>query len=361
MRRLLLAVICGLALAACAGEKGQEGAAATEAAYAGALHVQPTAVTFADTYVGCVRSVTLELDNGAPEAALSITGATLPDPALKLAADLPQRVPPQDKEYVDLHFAPTAPGSFSGSVALSTDEGGAPYRLAATGTALAAPERSLDAGKLEPLDLVFVLDVSTTMNELASLRQAILDLFDAIESRGLDVRFGLTTFVNDVVVHRQGRFLDRESFLAELDSQLVEGSWTPNPSLPRQLLNFDFPENGLGALYRSATEFDFRPDARRYLLFVTDGSFLEPPAVFSNGSPALYGYDQVAQALVAHQVHLFSVHSGEHGRGLSTNYEGGPSLVTLTGGTWFEISDVDAGKLALGDLLTDLLAGPSCG
>jgi hypothetical protein len=363
MRRRLLAVIGGLALAACAGDGAKQGPATGGAgdAYAGALRVRPEAATFAETRVGCVRSVTLELENGAADATIAVTGAELPHASLTLAAALPLSLAPGRREFVDLHFAPTAPGSFAGSVALETDEGGPPYRLAATGSALAAPERSLDSTGLEPLDLVFVLDVSTTMNETASLRQAALDLFDAAASRGLDVRFGLTTFVNDVVVHRDGAFLDREGFLAELDSQLVPETRVPDPALPRQLLNFDFPENGLGALYRSAAEFDFRPGARRYLLFVTDGSFLEPPAVFSNGSPALHSYAEVARILADREVRLFSVHSRDHGRGLSTNYDGGPSLVTLTGGTWFEISDVDSGRLALGDLLTNLLVGPACG
>jgi hypothetical protein len=222
---------------------------------------------------------------------------------------------------------------------------------------LGAGEVGAEAG---PLDLVLVLDVSTTMNELAPLRAALQTAWDRVEADHADVRFGLTTFENDVMVHGDGRFLARDAFFAELDSQLVAGEWTPDPSRPRQLLNFDYAENALDALARSAEEFDLRPDARRYFLLMTADTFLEPPSVFSDGTPVLHDFADAAGALTGRSIRLFSIHAPLRGRGLSSAHEGQPSLVAATGGAWFEIGDVDGGSLALDALLLDLIAGRTC-
>lgn len=215
-----------------------------------------------------------------------------------------------------------------------------------------------DPTTLPPLDLVFVLDISTTMDELADLRGAILHLFELAPKSGLDVRMGLTSFGNDVVVHGDGAFLDRASFTRELDSQLLDGG--PNPDLPRQLLNFDYPENILDALYRAATRFDFRPGARRYLLLMTDDTFREPPEVFSDGTPATFSYREVSEQLRDSGVRLFSVHDSRKGRGLSSSYRGEPSLVEATDGMWFDLEAVESGALDLDALLVDLASGPRC-
>jgi hypothetical protein len=209
-----------------------------------------------------------------------------------------------------------------------------------------------------PLDLVFVLDVSTSMDEIAMARRAIEKLFDEIEHEVLDVRVGLTTFENDVVVHQRGAFLHRTTFFRELDTQLVNGTWIPDSSLPRQLLNFELEENLLDALYDSATEFDFRPEARRFLFLVTDDTFLKPPAVFSDGNPVRRSYADVVTALTDRQISVFSVHSSEKGEGLSSSYEDQASLVVQTGGDWFELSEVQAESLER--TLSELLTRPDC-
>jgi hypothetical protein len=203
-----------------------------------------------------------------------------------------------------------------------------------------------------------VLDVSTSMDEIAMLRAAIQTLFDTIETETLDVRVGLTTFENDVVVHRRGAFLDRAAFFRELDTQLVEGTWIPDSELPRQLLNFELEENLLDALYGAATEFEFRSEARRFLFVVTDDTFLEPPAVFSDGNPVRHSYAEVAAALTEREIGLFSVHVGEKGEGLSSSYRDQASLVALTGGDWLELSDVRAESLEV--MLDELLTRPDC-
>ncbi len=361
MRWALPVAAAALALAGCASGPAAEGPTGP-APYAGALRASPDPVDFGDTVVGCVRSVTVELANQGAEKPLTVTGERRSRADLDLSASLPLVLGPGDKKLIDAHFKPEAAGALVGSIELSTDESeGAVYRLATTGTALPRPDRPTDMTSVPPLDLVFVLDVSTTMDEMASLRAAIGRVFDFAEANGLDVRFGLVTFVNDIVVHRGGEFLDREAFFAEFDGQLVPDAWVPDAQQPRQLMNFDFEENQLGALHRAANDFAFRPDARRVFLLMTDATFGEPPLTFSDGTEALQSYDEVAAALVEQEIRLFSVHASESGRGLSANHEGRPSLVTQTRGTWFELSRVSAGELTLDALLADLVVGSPCG
>ncbi len=348
------------ALAACATQQAEEPAG--PAAYEGSLRVAPDPVEFGDTVVGCVRSVTLELVNDSGTRPVTVTAEKRSRADLAVSASLPLVVKPGETELIDAHFKPEAAGPMAGRIELATDEGqGAIFRLATRGNALPRPETPTDMSTVGPLDLVFVLDVSTTMDEMASLRAGIERVFDFAEANELDVRFGLVTFVNDIVVHRDGAFLDRATLFEEFDGQLVPEQWVPDPGRSRQLMNFDFEENQLGALHRAATDFDFRPGARRYFLLMTDATFDEPPKVFSDGTEALVTYEQVAETLAEKDVRLFSVHASESGRGLSSNYQGRPSLVTQTRGTWFELSKVNSGQLTLDRLLADLVVGSPCG
>lgn len=328
----------------------------------GLLRVSPEPVQFEETPSGCERGATLELVNISPDRAVTVTGLDLPNGAIRTEQAFPFGIAPGGRQSVELVFAPVTAGDWSGMLTLTTDEKERPAYpiLAAAISATADPSQVASPPPAAPLDLVFVLDVSTTMYEMAKLRKAIDDLFDFLESSDLDVRFGLTSFENDVVVHGSGRFLSKADFFRELDSQLVEGTWVPNPELPRQLVNFDFPENTLDALHRSATEFPFREGARRYFILMTDDTFQEPPTIFSDGTPAIFDYDEVAATLGERQIRLFAVHERRRGRGFSSDYEGKPSLVRQTSGSWFELDDVEAGRLTLDALLADLVTGGVC-
>ena len=195
------------------------------------------------------------------------------------------------------------------------------------------------------IDLVFVVDVSTSMSRTDTLRAAADRLFEKASSTELELRVGLTTFENDVIVHQRGRFLDREAFRAELDGQLVPERWLPNDALPRHLGNLEPEENLLDALARSEREFAFAPNARVLFFVFTDAGFLEPPAVFGDGTRAQTPYRVVHERLVARGVELHSAHRGSHGRGLSEAHRGQPGLVEATGGTWTELDRLDERRL----------------
>lgn len=360
MMRTLAALSCaGLWIACAAGGGGEAGL--IPKTYDGVLVATPDPVVLEDVRAGCVRSASLDFVNTSPSLPVAIINATVPDPAFRLSESLPIRIPPGDRHRVDLHFMPQAPGSRGGRLTIDTDEGRLrPLEIPVTATAHERAAGSEPVGAAEPLDLVFVLDVSTTMNELARLRAALQEVLPDAEAWGSALRLGLTTFENDVLVHADADFLGREAFFRELDSQLVAGTWIADPQLARQLMNFDYPENVLDALARSASEFDFRDGARRYLLLMTDDSFLVPPETFSDGTPAVHSFEEVSQALREHGVRLFSVHAPLRGRGLSSGFDGAPSLVAQTEGAWFDIAGVDVGEVQLAAVLRDLLAGRTC-
>ncbi len=361
MDRHLLAMALIFVSFACASETGPEpGAAPVSAvlAYDGPLRVTPAPVRVPDTFAGCVRSLILRLENSASDDAVQIERVETPNDALRVTGEFPLRIPAGESRFIDLHFRPTAAGDGSGRIDIVTaDARWEPYRLETIAVGIEPPEAPADPG---PVDLVFVLDVSTTMGTMPRLRDAVVQLFDFVESDGRDVRVGLTSFVNDVLLHDGGAFLDRSAFLRELDAQLDPVTGAPDLDLPRHQLNFDFPENSLGALYRAATEYSFRPEARRTLLLITDGAFLEPPEVYSDGTPATVSFLEVGSILDERGVELVSIHSNTTGRGLSSNYDGEPSLVSRTGGTWRELADIASSEQGLDDLLLRLAAGWSC-
>lgn len=351
--RLLAAL---LAVTACAGTNVDPARVEPES-YQGGLRIDPESLRFEDTVVGCARSLVLRAENTGSEPL--VLERVVEGEALHWRPQPPARIGPGEHRFFDLDFSPGVAGPHVADLELFTDEEGQPpYRLETRAVALAPVPPAAEAAARPPLDLVLVLDVSTSMDGLAGLRDATGRVFDFAAQSGLDLRVGLTTFGNRVVVHQNGRFLDREAFTTELDTLLLDGA--PNPDLPQHLLNFDFRENILDALFRSATRFEFRPEARRTFLLMTDDTFREPPEIFSDGTPATFSYRRVSEQLRGNEVRLFSVHDSRKGRGLSSSHRGQPSLVSATNGAWFELEGVRSGAPELGALLVELASGPAC-
>ena len=97
-------------------------------------------------------------------------------------------------------------------------------------------------------------------DEMNALHNAMGTVWDRIAAVGLDVRVGLVTFVNDVIVHHNAEWLDRPTFFSELESQLrfADGRWYTDQALPRNDVNTDWPENALDAMYRAGNELPWR-------------------------------------------------------------------------------------------------------
>ena len=351
MKSLPLVLLTGLVAAGCAEPGRPVAPPAVSEPVTRSLRIRPDPIAFADTLVGCTGSVPVELENSDSERPLIVTDASSSSPSFHLPGAVGLTLEPGQKRTLEAHFAPVENGRGEGVFEFTTNEDAGPrYRVVHAAMGIESRPR--------PLDLVFVLDVSTSMDEIANLRGAIALLFDRIEAGSFDVRVGLTTFENDVIVHRSGAVLDRAAFFRELDTQLMSDTWIPVPGLPRQLLNFELEENLLDALHRSATEFHFRTEARRFLFAMTDDTFLEPPAEFRDRNPVRHSYAEVAAALTAAQISLFSVHASQNAEGLSSAYDDHTSLVAQTGGEWLELRD--ARTPSLERMLNALLTRPDC-
>jgi hypothetical protein len=336
-----------LLLAACADDE-LEGLPTAPPAPAG-FEVRPQRLSFAGAYVGCVKRRGLSVHNtGDAPLVIELTPPSAPFAAGNLG---PFELGPRATFDLPVTFAPQALGNAASSLRLSAGDAG-------------SVDVPLDGVGLEvegaAVDIVFVVDVSTSMDEeMIGLYDAIRELFDYAEDQNVDLYAGLTTFVNDVRVHRNGAPLSRPSFFAELDSQLTYFH-TPDGELARNVANEDFPENVLDALYLAADSFAFRAGVPRLMILLTDDTFYEAPAEFSDGTPALHTYAQTLARLGEAQVALTSIHNSDLGAGLSTSYSGQPSLVAATGGSWHEVAGIAGGTLDLSTLIVGLVSDVGC-
>jgi len=317
------------------------------------LQVVPTAVEFGAVNIACTKVAAINVINTGT-VSIELAQVTIGGAPFLLLTDFPKKVQPGRSFDFGVQFAPGEIGNYADAATFTFD----PPELETQTVPLGGEGI---AGPPPPLDLVFVIDVSTTMGaEINALYQSVDTLLDHVTDAGLDVHLGLTTYVNDVIVHGNGAVLPRSDFFSELETQLEwqNAAWGIRDS-QRQADNWDMPENLLDALYRTADEFAFRTHVKRYLVLMTDDTFMEPPAVYTGDNPALYRYDQAAVKLLQAGVVLHSIHSLTSAAGLSEPYNSTPSLVDMTGGTYHDILDVVAGQ-SLDEMLNYLVDDP-CG
>jgi len=227
----------------------------------------------------------------------------------------------------------------------------------ATGLAAVAPAARCDDPSLTPrsqLDIVFVVDVSTTMAfMLDRIEQQLASVDAEARAQGLDARYGLVVFVDDVLLANNGQpYADLTALRGELAGwQRFTAS---NRQIGSETLNLDWPENTLDAVHAAATGFAWRPvdTTLRMIVHATDDDFGEAPAIQS-GQAVQHSYTQTVTALHAAQVRLLSFAAKVGGQcecldvrpGLFTRFHGRPSLPGATGGAVFDIDEVASGKL----------------
>jgi len=225
-----------------------------------------------------------------------------------------------------------------------------------------------DAGFVEgcgPLDVVFVLDVSTSMaRSFDALRAGIVDIWSTASGLSPDPRFSMVVFVDDALaVDGCAPFASAGDLSAAFDHW--RSFCSSNASPVSGLQNYDFPENSLDALQLAATTCTYREGATRILVHVTDDTFLEPPDVFSStlgtGIPAENTYPEVSRTLRAFELRVAAFHDTvEHPEGFSAPWEGAPSLVEVTGGRAYSVPAVARGTLDMGDAIQDFLVAEYC-
>ena len=240
------------------------------------------------------------------------------------------------------------------------------------------PDTGPIIGCAEPIDVAFVLDVSTSMSDdIAAIRRGLRSIWDAASALTPTVRFGMVVFVDDALaVNDCAGFETVEAMEAEFDRWVAFCSGNRSPV--SSTTNTDCAENSLDALYLAATRCSWREGATHILIHVTDDTFVERPATLS-GSPfggggvmVQHTYSEVVSALTAQMIRVGAFASpspGEWcGAGSSPNAGAGfhepwmsqPSLVTATGGMVWNIRDVRAGTLDMATAINEFTEAEHC-
>jgi hypothetical protein len=230
----------------------------------------------------------------------------------------------------------------------------------------------------EAIDIVFVLDVSTSMSEmLAALEEDIGEVWTAADALVADAEvepthFGLVVFVDDYLVVNEG---ETYADVTTLQSDFHEW-WTftsSNQQTHSTASNTDWPENTLDALYAAANGYNWR-DAEttlRVIIHATDDTFLEAPASFTSGVPMEHDYPTTIAMLQGETIRVasFAAHIGgpfmdqNVEPGFFTDYVNGigtySSIPAATSGDVFDITQIPA-TLSLADAINGFVEEEFC-
>lgn len=210
----------------------------------------------------------------------------------------------------------------------------------------------------EDVDIVFVMDVSTSMDAfLDKLADEILVVDQALANLDLphEPHYGLVVFVDDTALLMGGApYPDVDTLRA--DFMQWSAFTASNQQVGGGNLNTTWPENSLDALYAAATGFQWRAadDTLRMIIHTTDDTFWDGPTT-GNGVPIQHGYAETVDALQQAQIRVFSFTAQIGGScecedvtpGWETDYMGQPPIPQSTDGDVFDIDAVLAGQLSL--------------
>lgn len=324
---------------------------------------------------GVGLDVLAELRDDAPPLAMLDHIVTLDEPAAEagLAVNVVDTPAVEGGFGVGQVIAPTGGSPPESGLNSHTQVGAEVVHGVASGLAAVAPAVRCEDPEQTPrsqLDIVFVVDVSTTMGfMLDRIEQQLAQVDAEARAQGLDARYGLVVFVDDVQLGNHGQpYAD----LAALQGDLAR--WRAFTASNRQIgseaANLDWPENTLDAVHLAATGFAWRPAATtaRVIVHATDDDFGEAPATQS-GQVVQHTYAQTVTALRDAQVRMFSFAARVGGQcecldvrpGLFTRFHGRPSLPDATGGAIFDIDEIASGKLSFVAAIAGAIKSGVCG
>ena len=357
-------------------------------------------VAYGLAFVGCIvgllvvqRAVsTMVAGGGAAEPGrierimMSSTPTTFAAPPAPVLPSSPTAVPPSrdgmepivvalgEREVAVQHAASAvhagelaATGQHSHSSTGQLEPGGREHGPAAERSAFRC-ERP-DAEPKPNIDVVFVIDVSTTMTfMLRHLSEEIASLDAVVRRHDAEPRYGLAVFVDDVVLVNGGRpYADVDALRRDFEHWAAFTS--TNRQLGSELLNLDWPENSLDALHAAATGFDWRPaeDTVRLIVHATDDTFGDG-GYWLSGGQVRHGYAQTVEALREAHVRVATFAARIGGRcacenveaGFFAPYRGQPSIPDATGGAVFDIDEVASRRLRFADAVTGLVGNAVC-
>ncbi|NMC70107.1 MAG: VWA domain-containing protein [Myxococcales bacterium] len=255
----------------------------------------------------------------------------------------------------------------------ATTEDGADADAGADAGADGDATSDVDAECIQDIDIVFVLDVSTSMTPvLDALSRGIGEVWSAALGLAPDAQFGLVVFVDDVMVTNGGG-----PYAALADLQGEFGYWRDFCSSNDEPggsggFNDDCPENTLDAVWAAATSFPWRENALRMLILATDDTFVERPSrLGSAGIAVQHTYAEVLEELRARQVRVaaFAAHDSSNCAippvhdtepGFFRDWGGLPPLSEGTGAEVFDIQEVRAGRLSMTEAINGVILDEYC-
>lgn len=207
------------------------------------------------------------------------------------------------------------------------------------------------------LDIVFVMDVSTTMEYiLQTLHDQMQNVWDASVALNVDPKVGLVVFVDDVTAANDGLFFDtlvgvQGGFADWIEFIQTYGNKNTLPTTTGY--NTDMPENTLDALATAVDAFPWRDINKtlRVVIHATDDTFLEKPAKFKSNVEVQHTYDETVTLLTVAQVRVgtFAAKQAERPTieepsgwkditaGYFADYNGKPSIPEATGGAAYDL------------------------
>ncbi len=166
-------------------------------------------------------------------------------------------------------------------------------------------------GGVNAADIIFVLDVTGSMgDEIAGVKNNIIEFADSLSERGIDYQLGMVTFL-DVIENTYPFTSDINQFKSWINEQYSHGGG-------------DSPENSLDALM-NASQFSFRNDSKRMIIWITDERYHESDNVTS------LDRNQVINNLLLNNITVHAIASTGY---KSSSYD---PIVNATGGNFYDI------------------------
>lgn len=221
------------------------------------------------------------------------------------------------------------------------------------------------------VDIVFVMDVSTTMGPFFDVLEQEISVVDAALSQlnlPDDPHYGLVVFVDDYLTVNGGTpYTDVETLRA--DFEMWNQFTATNSQTSGNGFNSTWPENSIDGLYAAATEFQWRPaaDTLRVVIHTTDDTFWDGPTT-QDGVQILHGYEETVDALQAAEIRTYSFAAllgspcscEDVSMGWSTPYMGMDPVPEATDGGWWDIDEVLAGNVSLSDGINGAIEDKHC-
>jgi len=200
-------------------------------------------------------------------------------------------------------------------------------------------------------DIALVIDNTGSMGgEIAGVRQSILSFVDALRSGGQDIRVGAVAFndglpasFNSGVAVADSRAHPAVYGFVDLTADLATGGdlyrFVASLRAHDPGANFDLPELALAGADYARRAFDWRSDAQRVYVLVTDAAAWGVGFAVPNnkGIDADYFSDQSLGTLLQSEGSVVHVYSPAFNPLPPPQYDM-RTLATLTGGVWTELA-----------------------